>query len=154
MGVDVVMGGGVLDDIGKIYELHYERSFGYTTEGHLLGHIHMGLLMVGEKLRAMPDFPPKLRILLEHLILSHHGQLEYGSPKVPMFPEALLLHHIDNLDSKMESMRVSLERDRQFDGHITAYNSALERSVLKKDRYLNGAPAAPAKPAIVAPVGG
>jgi 3'-5' exoribonuclease len=149
---DLLMAGVVLHDIGKIYELHYERSFGYTTEGHLLGHIHMGVLMVGEKLRGLPDFPSKLRVLLEHLILSHHGQLEYGSPKVPLFPEALLLHHIDNLDSKMESMRVSLDRDRQFEGHLTAYNSALERSVLKKERYLNGAPAVPAKPAVVPPV--
>jgi len=147
--VDLLMAGVVLHDIGKIYELHYERSFGYTTEGHLLGHIHMGVLMVGEKLRGLPDFPSKLRVLLEHLILSHHGQLEYGSPKVPLFPEALLLHHIDNLDSKMESMRVSLYRDRQFEGHLTAYNSALERSVLKKDRYLNGVPVEPPKPVSV-----
>lgn len=145
--LDLVLTGVVLHDIGKIYELHYERSFGYTTEGHLLGHIHMGVLMIGEKLRSMPDFPPRLRILVEHLILSHHGQLEYGSPKIPLFPEALLLHLIDNLDSKMESMRVSLERDRQLEGHLTTYNSALDRSVLKKDRYLNGETAEPAKPA-------
>ena len=94
-----------MHDVGKVAELTYDRSFGYSTEGQLLGHIVIGLRMLHEKLQQVPGFPPKLRVLVEHLIVSHHGELEYGSPKVPLFPEALLLHHLDNLDSKMECMR-------------------------------------------------
>jgi 3'-5' exoribonuclease len=78
------------------------------------------------------------------MILSHHGKLEFGSPKVPQFPEALLLHYLDDLDSKMEAMRAQIENDRQLEGCFTTYNSALERSALKKERYLNPTPAADA----------
>ena len=72
------------------------------------------------------------------MILSHHGQLEFGSPKLPQFPEALLLHYLDDMDSKMECMRALIENDRQVEGCFTAWNTALERAALKKDRYLNG----------------
>ena len=86
--LDLLLTGALLHDIGKIHELSYDRSFGYTTEGQLLGHITIGMRMIEEKLRALPDFPPRLRTLVEHMVLSHHGQLEFGSPKVPLFPEA------------------------------------------------------------------
>jgi len=135
---DLLLTGVVLHDIGKIYELNYERGFSYSSEGQLLGHIHIGIRMVGEKLRGLPDFPPALRILVEHMILSHHGELEYGSPKVPLFPEALLLHYLDDMDSKMECMRALIEHDRQVEGCFTGFNSALDRPVLKKERFLNG----------------
>ena len=145
--LDLLLTGVILHDIGKIYELNYERGFSYSTEGQLIGHISIAMRMVGDKLRGLPDFPPRLRTLVEHLILSHHGQLEFGSPKVPQFPEALLLHYLDDLDSKMECMRALIEGDRQVDGCFTTYNSALERTALKKDRYLSDAPPAPpAKP--------
>ena len=98
----------------------------------------------------MPDFPPKLRVLVEHLIVSHHGELEYGSPKVPLFPEAMLLHHLDNLDSKMECMRALAEKDRHVEGCWTGYNASLERAILKKAKYLEDAPAASA-PVTIAP---
>jgi 3'-5' exoribonuclease len=134
---DLLITGVVLHDIGKIYELNYERGFSYSSEGQLLGHIAIALRMVADKLRAFPEFPSPLRSLVEHLILSHHGQLEFGSPKLPQFPEALLLHYIDDMDSKMECMRALIEKDRQVDGCFTAYNTALERPALKKNRYLN-----------------
>ena len=108
--MDLLLTGVILHDIGKIHELTYDRSFGYSTEGQLLGHIAIGMRMIDDKIRAIPDFPERLRTLLQHMILSHHGELEYGSPKVPLFPEALLLHHIDNMDSKMECMRSFIER--------------------------------------------
>ena len=123
--------------MGKISELSYDRGFGYTTEGQLLGHIAIGMRMVADQLARMPDFPPRLRTLLEHMILSHHGRLEFGSPKVPQFPEAILLHYLDDLDSKMECMRVAVDRDRQVEGHFTAYSPSMERSVLKKAKYLD-----------------
>jgi 3'-5' exoribonuclease len=140
---DLLLTGVILHDIGKIYELNYERGFSYSNEGQLLGHMQIGLRIVGDKLRGLPDFPPALRTLVEHMILSHHGKLEFGSPKVPQFPEALMLHYLDDLDSKMESMRDLIENDRQVEGCFTAYNTALERAVLKKDLFLN--PAEPPK---------
>jgi len=145
---DLLLTGVILHDIGKIYELNYERGFSYSNDGQLLGHIYIGARMVGDKLRGLPDFPGRLRSLVEHMILSHHGQLEYGSPKVPVFPEALLLHYLDDLDSKMECMRALIENDRQVEGCFTSYHTALSRSALKMDRYLNGKPAVePAAPA-------
>ncbi len=143
--IDLLLTGVLLHDIGKIQELVYARSFGYSDEGQLIGHIVMGVKMLDEKARAIPGFPPKLLTLVEHLILSHHGTLEYGSPKIPLFPEALLLHHIDNLDSKMEAMRQTVERDQRIEGVWTGYNPALERMVLKRVKYL--APEAPAEEA-------
>src|SRR3984893_4310507 len=152
--LDLLLTGAVLHDIGKVAELTYERSFGYSAEGQLLGHIVIGLRLLTEKLQRFPDFPAKLRVLVEHIIVSHHGELEYGSPKVPLFPEALLLHHLDNLDSKMECMRSTIAKDRQADGCWTSYNPSLERSVLKKLKYLedHGTPAMVAAPIESTPV--
>jgi len=135
--LDLLLTGAILHDVGKIYELVYDRTFGYSDNGQLLGHIHLGLRIVDDKLRSLPSFPARLRSLVEHMILSHHGELEFGSPKVPLFAEALLLHHLDNLDSKLESMRRSVESDRIEDSLWTPINYALDRPVLKKERYLN-----------------
>jgi 3'-5' exoribonuclease len=132
---DLLLTGVVLHDIGKIHELNYERGFSYSNDGQLIGHIAIALRMVADKLRGLPDFPPRLRTLVEHMILSHHGHLEFGSPKVPQFPEALLLHYLDDLDSKMECMRALVQNDRQLDGCFTGYSASLERTVLKMDRY-------------------
>src|SRR5580700_2321699 len=132
---DLLLTGVLLHDIGKIYELNYERGFSYSNDGQLLGHITIAVRMVGDKIRSLPDFPPQLRVLVEHMILSHHGHLEFGSPKVPQFPEAMLLHYLDDLDSKMECMRALVEHDRQLEGCFTSYSSALERTALKMDRY-------------------
>jgi 3'-5' exoribonuclease len=148
---DLLLTGVILHDIGKIYELNYERGFSYSNEGQLIGHISIAFRMVGEKLRGLPDFPPLLRSLVEHMILSHHGKLEFGSPKIPVFPEALLLHYLDDMDSKMEAMRNQIENDRQLEGCFTSFNPALERAALKKDRYLNP-PAAPRPATVPAPV--
>jgi 3'-5' exoribonuclease len=134
--LDLLLTGAILHDVGKVAELTYDRSFGYSTEGQLLGHIIIGLRLLHDKLQRFPDFPSKLRVLVEHMIVSHHGELEFGSPKVPQFPEALLLHHLDNLDSKMECMRSLVAKDRHVEGCWTGYNSSLERSLLKKAKYL------------------
>lgn len=143
--MDLLLTGVILHDIGKIHELTYDRSFGYSTEGQLLGHITIGLRMIDDKIRAIPEFPERLRTLLQHMILSHHGELQFGSPKTPLFPEALLLHHIDNLDSKMECMRSFIERDRLVDGCWTSYVSPLDRSVLKKRKFLEATEKVPEK---------
>ena len=134
--LDLMIAGAVLHDIGKIHELTYERGFGYSTEGQLLGHMMIALRMVGDKLRALPEFPAGLRTMIEHMVISHHGKLEFGSPKLPLFPEALLLHYLDDMDSKMECMRFLIDGDKQSENCFTSYNSALERTVFKKDRFL------------------
>ena len=148
---DLLLTGVLLHDIGKIAELNYARSFGYSTEGQLIGHITLGIRMVEDAIRKVPGFPPALQDLVVHMILSHHGALEFGSPKLPMFLEAMLLHQLDNLDSKMECMRAHAEKDRQTAGVWTGYNAPLERSVLKKGRHLAGKPAMPEAPAEAEP---
>jgi 3'-5' exoribonuclease len=155
--VDLLLTGAILHDLGKIDELAYARSFGYSTEGQLLGHIMIGLRILAGKFDQLAEFPPKLRTLVEHMIISHHGELEFGSPKVPAFPEALLLHHLDNLDSKMEAMRVAVSRDR-IPSEFTGWITALERTVLKKDRFLGDSagavkPEAPSPESMVNTVG-
>jgi 3'-5' exoribonuclease len=142
---DLLMAGVILHDIGKIYELSYDRSFGYSTEGQLLGHMVIGLRIVADALRGLPDFPPRLRTLLEHMIVSHHGRLEFGSPKLPQFPEALLLHYLDDMDSKMECMRALVENDKLVEGNFTAFSGPLDRVVLKKAKYM-ALPSVPCDP--------
>src|SRR6201993_2663738 len=133
---DLVLTGVFLHDIGKIHELAYNRSFSYTTRGQLLGHMIIALEMLQAKLALFPDFPPGLKTLLEHLIISHHGEYEFGSPKLPMFPEALLLHYMDDLDSKMESLRAHFERESENESPWTSYNASLGRPLLNSAKFL------------------
>ncbi len=133
---DLLFTGAFLHDIGKIHELAYQRSISYTTKGQLLGHMIIELEMLHEKLFAIPGFPDELKILIEHLIISHHGQYEFGSPKLPMFPEALMLHYLDDLDSKMESMRAQFERESEQETAWTSYNPSLGRPLLNSAKFL------------------
>jgi 3'-5' exoribonuclease len=133
---DLLLTGAFLHDIGKIHELTYHRSFSYTTRGQLLGHMIIELEMLQAKLAQFPDFPAELKILIEHLIISHHGQYDFGSPKLPMFPEALMLHYLDDLDSKMESMRAHFEREAALDGPWTGYNTSMSRPLLNSTKFL------------------
>lgn len=127
----LVLAGVVLHDVGKIEELVFNRSFRYSTRGRLLGHIEISIEIVREKMRQIPDFPPALKDRVEHMILSHHGKLEFGSPKEPMFPEALAMHYLDELDSKLESMRAQYESDQGRQGEWTSRNRSLSRELLK-----------------------
>jgi len=139
---DLVLTGAFLHDIGKIYELNYNRNFSYTTRGQLLGHMIIELEMLHAKLAQLKGFPEELKILVEHLIISHHGRYEFGSPKLPMFPEALMLHYLDDLDSKMEAMRAHFEREAGVDGAWTGYNSSLGRPLLNSRKFLETSAAA------------
>jgi len=138
---DLLLTGAFLHDIGKIHELTYNRSFSYTTKGQLLGHMVIELEMLQAKLANQTDFPDELKTMVEHLIISHHGEYEFGSPKLPMFPEALMLHYLDDLDSKMEAMRAHFERESTLDGPWTSYNASLGRPLLNTEKFL-----APKKP--------
>ena len=139
---DLLLTGAFLHDIGKIHELTYNRSFSYSTRGQLLGHMIIELEMLQAKLGQVPGFPEELKTLVEHLIISHHGQYEFGSPKLPMFPEALMLHYLDDLDSKMESMRAHFEREAGTESAWTGYNASLGRPLLNSMKFLEKKPAA------------
>ncbi len=137
---DLLLTGAFLHDIGKIHELTYARSFSYSTSGQLLGHMIIELEMLQAKLAGLPGFPPELKILIEHMIISHHGHYEFGSPKLPMFPEALMLHYLDDLDSKMEGMRAQFERGPETPDGWTSYNPSLGRPLLNSRRFLQPKP--------------
>ena len=107
---DLLLTGVILHDIGKIRELSWGVGFDYTVEGVLLGHIQMGVDLVEKTIDELPGFPSRLRTLVLHMILSHHGKLEFGSPKLPMIPEALALNFVDDLDAKMQAMSSEFEK--------------------------------------------
>jgi 3'-5' exoribonuclease len=138
---DLLITAAVLHDIGKLEELTYERSIGYSDDGQLLGHILIGLEMVGRRMEAIPGFPAELQTLVKHLLASHHGKYEFGSPKLPQFREAVLFNFLDDMDSKMASMRASLEAEGG-EGDWTAYNAALGRYLLRVEKYLAAEPSA------------
>jgi len=137
---DLLLTGAFFHDIGKIHELAYNRAFTYTTRGQLLGHMIIELEMLQAKVAQIPSFPDQLKTLVEHLIISHHGQYEFGSPKLPMFPEALMLHYLDDLDSKMESMRAHFEREIGSEAAWAGYNPSLSRPLLNTAKFLAGKP--------------
>jgi 3'-5' exoribonuclease len=134
LDVDLLLTGAVLHDIGKLEELSYERAIHYTTEGQLLGHIIIELEQVTKKMDSIEGFPPSLKMLVKHLLISHHGQYEFGSPKLPMFREALVLHYLDDLDSKMGAARAVLGV-AGGEGEFTAYSPALNRRLLRLDLF-------------------
>jgi 3'-5' exoribonuclease len=135
---DLVIMGVLLHDSGKVRELSFTRSFSYSDEGQLLGHLTIGIEMLAEKARSVPDltgepFPPETLLRLKHLILSHHGEPQFGSPKVPMTPEAVALHLIDLMDSKL-AIAVREVADDRGDSAWTPFNSALGRRMYKGGR--------------------
>lgn len=107
---DLVLTGVILHDIGKIHELKWATGFEYTLEGTLLGHIQIGASMAERAMDRLPDFPPRLKTLVLHVILSHHGKLEFGSPKLPMVPEALMLNFLDDMDAKMQTIATEFQK--------------------------------------------
>jgi 3'-5' exoribonuclease len=129
---DLLVAGALLHDIGKVAELCYERSFDYTDEGKLIGHIVMGVEMVEEKVRQLPDFPRSLATLVKHLLLSHHGQYEFGSPKRPKTLEAVILNFLDDLDSKINGVRTHIERDPDNGSAWTSYHRLYDRYFFKE----------------------
>jgi len=107
---DLVLTGVILHDLGKIRELAWSTGFEYTLEGTLLGHIQIGASMIEKQIDDIPGFPPRLKTLVLHTILSHHGKLEFGSPKLPMIPEALMLNFLDDMDAKMATLASEFQK--------------------------------------------
>ena len=137
---DLLLTGVILHDIGKVRELSWEVGFEYTVEGMLLGHIQIGAALAERTIDSLPGFPPKLKTLVLHLILSHHGKLEFGSPKLPMIPEALVLNFIDDLDAKMQAVSSEFEksaREGKGPNELTNKVWALDnRQLLNTRRWL------------------
>jgi 3'-5' exoribonuclease len=136
---DLLLTGVALHDIGKLRELAWGTSFEYTLEGQMLGHITIGIRMIEEKIATLPDFPAAKRLLVEHLVLSHHGKYEFGSPKLPMTPEAIMLHYLDDLDAKMQTVRSEFARSEangRSAAEMTDWVRSLERPLLNTAAYL------------------
>ena len=129
---DMLIAGGLLHDIGKIYEFSYDQLIEYSDEGRLIGHIVMGVEMIDKKIAAIPDFPVQLALELRHLILSHHGEFEYGSPKRPKTMEALAVHYMDDLDAKLNAFQSFTADSNNADSDWTTYNRFFERYLYKK----------------------
>lgn len=128
---DLLMVGALLHDIGKVAELKYDRSFEYTDEGKLLGHIMIGVEMVEDKLRTVDGFPREMAILVKHLLLSHHGQYDYGSPKRPKTLEAVVLHFLDDMDSKINGVLTHMEKEPDSESSWTQYHRLYDRYFFK-----------------------
>jgi 3'-5' exoribonuclease len=137
---DLLLTGVILHDIGKVRELSWEIGFEYTVEGSLLGHIQMGVALAEKTMDSLLNFPPKLKTLVLHMILSHHGKLEFGSPKLPMIPEALALSFIDDLDAKMQAVQGEFDkciREGKGPDEMTGKVWALDqRQLLNTRRWL------------------
>lgn len=127
---DLLLLGGLFHDIGKIYELSFERGTEYSKEGQLIGHHVLGCELIDRVANGIEGFPSDLRIHAKHLILAHHGKLEYGSPKVPHSIEALLVHYVDDLDSKVNTILDFIGHDAQ-PGEFTLVNRLFEHPFLK-----------------------
>jgi 3'-5' exoribonuclease len=150
---DLMILGALLHDIGKIGELSYVRSFDYTDEGKLIGHIVLGVEMIDERIRTIPDFPRGTAMLIKHLILSHHGQYDYGSPKRPKTLEAIVLNFLDDLDSKINGVSAHMEREAESASDWTSHHRLYDRYFYKGEKPAPatlpslGAPVVPATPA-------
>ncbi|MFQ5441292.1 MAG: 3'-5' exoribonuclease YhaM family protein [Thermodesulfobacteriota bacterium] len=129
---DLLTAGAILHDIGKIYELEYSRAFGYTDVGRLVGHITLGVELIDEKMKEVAGFPGELAMLLKHMLLSHHGRLEFGSPKRPKILEAVMLYYLDDLDAKVAAFRTLLEGEEE--GGWTGYQRMFERPIYRGGR--------------------
>ena len=129
---DMLITGGILHDIGKIYEFSYNSLIDYSDEGRLIGHIVMGVEMLNKKIAGINNFPQQLALELRHIILSHHGEFEFGSPKRPKTLEALVVHYIDDLDAKFNAFQTFMNNASDNDSGWTVYNRFLERFLYKK----------------------
>jgi 3'-5' exoribonuclease len=130
---DLLIAGALLHDVGKVREMTYLRSFDYTDEGKLLGHITIGVEMVREKIAGLEGFPQELAMLLQHMLLSHHGQYEFGSPKRPKTLEATVLNYLDDLDSKINGIKTHIGKEPENHSRWTTYHRLYDRYFYKGD---------------------
>ena len=134
--IGLVLAGIFLHDLGKVRELGYEASFVYTDEGQLLGHMSIAVEMLTEKIGdteklSGEPFPPETALRLKHIILSHHGTYEFGSSRLPMTPEAVIVHYLDNLDAKVHEFTRAIDDDPNAESHWTPFFPRLNRKLFK-----------------------
>jgi 3'-5' exoribonuclease len=128
LNLDLLITASILHDLGKVDELSYRRSFDYSDEGRLLGHIILGMERLESKIRQLADFPKDLALQLKHLLISHHGQYQWGSPRKPMTLEAIMLHFLDNLDAKMDGIQQFLKTQVSEGARFSRYHPFFEQS--------------------------
>jgi 3'-5' exoribonuclease len=140
---DLLVTGAILHDMGKVRELSWRSSFDYTLEGQLIGHISIVQGMLHEKIAQLnatgEKFPDTLRVLIEHMILAHHGKLEFGSPKLPMTPEAMLLSALDDLEAKFQALRnefAAAKAEGRAPGAVTDWVRSMERPLFNSRAWL------------------
>ncbi len=136
LNIDLLKVGVFLHDLGKTRELSYDSSFAYTDEGQLLGHMHIANEMLEQKIQETESllgepFPAETALRLKHMVLSHHGSYEFGSSKLPMTPEAIALHHLDNLDAKLNEFSRSIADDPNAQSSWTPFSPRLDRKLFK-----------------------
>ena len=127
----LLMAGVILHDVGKVKEYVYEVAIDHTPDGRLMGHLVMGARMVEDKIAGIKDFPAELSRMIRHIILAHHGELEYGSPKTPKFAEAFLVFSLDYADSRLAIFREVVEKNKNV--KWTDFNNYLDTNVYIKD---------------------
>jgi 3'-5' exoribonuclease len=145
---DLLAVGAFIHDIGKVRELGVRKSIEYTTEGRLIGHISLGYEMLVDKVRTIPGFPPELTMLLKHIMLSHHGEYEFGSPKRPKIQEAIIIHYLDDLSAKISNFQATLKKENVGEGEWTSYSKMHDRylyrqsapGALEEEETANGKP--------------
>jgi len=130
---DLLIAGALLHDVGKVREMTYLRAFDYSDEGKLIGHITIGVEMLQERIASLPGFPVELGMLLKHMLLSHHGQYEYGSPKRPKTVEATILNYLDDLDSKINGIRTHIRKEPDNPSRWTSYHRLYDRYFFKEN---------------------
>ena len=136
---DLLLTGAILHDIGKVKELSWKTNFTYTLEGQMIGHISIAQGMLREKVVALAPFPERLRVLVEHMILSHHGEYEFGSPKLPMTPEAMLLSAMDDVEAKFAALRrefAAAESSGKRADETTDWVRSMDRPLFNSARWL------------------
>jgi 3'-5' exoribonuclease len=136
---DLLLTGAILHDIGKVKELSWKTNFTYTLEGQMIGHISIAQGMLREKVVALAPFPERLRVLVEHMILSHHGKYEFGSPKLPMTPEAMLLSAMDDVEAKFAALRrefAAAESSGKRADETTDWVRSMDRPLFNSARWL------------------
>ena len=127
---DLVIAGCLLHDIGKVHELSPFPENDYTDMGNMLGHIPMGVEMIHDQMKEIPNFPADLGLLIKHMILSHHGEYEFGSPKRPKTIEAMIVHTADNTDSRIKIVEEVILADTS-DNNYAGYTRVLNRNIRK-----------------------
>jgi 3'-5' exoribonuclease len=132
---DLLITGAFLHDIGKVYELSVRKSIEYTTEGRLIGHISLGYELVVEKIKTIAGFPPELAMLLKHIILSHHGEYEFGSPKRPKIQEAIVINYLDDLSAKINNFQATLKKENVAEGEWSNFSKMHDRYLYRKMAY-------------------